>query len=59
MNLDSRQKPAVAGEPLLPVFFFSELAAVALGLGRTAAWFKRHLIDVRPVLGRLEAKPSA
>jgi len=59
MNLDSRQKPAVAGEPLLPVFFFSELAAVALGLGKTAAWFKRHLIDVRPALGRLEAKPSA
>jgi len=57
-NLDSRQK-AGAGEKLLPVFFFTELAAVALEVGRPNAWLGRHLIDPRPVLERLEARESA
>jgi len=59
MNLDSRQVPAEPGQPLLPVFFFTELAAVALGVGKPKAWFKRHLIDVGPALGVLEARESA
>ncbi len=59
MNLDTRQKPATPGEPLLPVFFFTELAAVALGVGKPQAWWKRHLTDVRPALELLEAKRSA
>ncbi len=59
MNLDSRQKPGPVGEPPLPVFFFTELASVALGIGQPKAWFKRHLTDVKPALGVLEAKKSA
>jgi len=59
MNLDSRQKPATAESPLLPVFFFTELASVALGAGRPEAWFRRHLIDVRPAVEVLEATQSA
>ncbi len=59
MNLDSRQLPVKQGEPLLPVFFFSELAALALGVGNPKAWFKRHLADVGPALRTLEAKKSA
>jgi heterodisulfide reductase subunit B len=59
MNLDTRQKPATPGEPLLPVFFFTELGAVALGVGKPQAWWKRHLTDVRPALELLEAKRSA
>jgi len=58
MNLDSRQKPG-PGEPPLPVFFFTELACLALGIGRPEAWFRRHLTDVRPALEVLEAKQSA
>lgn len=58
-NLDSRQK-AGPGESLLPVFFFTELAALALGAGRPETWFRRHLIDCGPALRVLEeAKHSA
>lgn len=60
MNLDSRQKPA-AGDIPLPVFFFTELAAVATGVdpNRAQRWWKRHLTDVGPALKLLEAKESA
>lgn len=59
MNLDSRQMPDKPGEPLLPVFFYSELAALALGVGDPKAWFKRHVTDLGPALRVLEAKKSA
>jgi len=62
MNLDSRQGPGPAGEAPLPVFFYTELLALALGVGRPEAWFRRHLVDVRPALaglGGLEARDSA
>jgi len=49
-NLDSRQGDQV--EPL-PVFYFTELLGLGLGVADTDRWFKRHLIDPRPVLGRL------
>jgi heterodisulfide reductase subunit B len=58
MNLDSRQKPG-PGESPLPVFFFTELAAFALGVGRPEVWWKRHLVDVAPALAAVEAKKSA
>jgi len=57
-NLDSRQE-AGPGEELLPVFFFTELAAVALEVGRPEVWLGRHLINPRPVLEGLEARENA
>lgn len=59
VNLDSRQVPAKPGDPLLPVFFYSELAALALGVGDPKAWFRRHVTDLGPALRVLEAKKSA
>lgn len=49
-NLESRQ--GGQAEPL-PVFYFTELLGLGLGVAKTDRWFKRHLIDPRPVLGRL------
>ena len=46
MNLEIR---CTTPNPL-PVFHFSELLALALGLGSGVNWFQRHLIDPRPVL---------
>ncbi len=36
----------------LPVFHFSELLALALGIKSRKEWFDRHLIDPRPLLQR-------
>ena len=48
-NLDAR-----ASENLrLPVFYFSELVALALGLPGTATWFKLHMVDPTPLMGSL------
>ena len=49
-NLDSRQGRQ---EEPLPIFYFTELLGVALGVAGTERWFKRHLVDPRPVLERL------
>ena len=49
-NLDSRQ--GHRGEPL-PVFYFTELLSLALGVPETDRWFRRHLVDPRPLLKRL------
>jgi heterodisulfide reductase subunit B len=37
-------------QPKLPIFHFSEILALALGETNFSGWFKRHLIDPRPVL---------
>jgi heterodisulfide reductase subunit B len=48
-NLDAR-----ASENLrLPIFYFSELVALALGLPGPATWFKLHSVDPTPLMGGL------
>ncbi|OFW59467.1 MAG: hypothetical protein A2W01_07140 [Candidatus Solincola sediminis] len=54
-NLEMRQgegKFAFPQEYDLPVFFFTELLGLALGLEKAEEWFSRHLIDPRPLLAR-------
>jgi len=52
-NLEMRQKEGRLSFGLehdLPVFFFTELLGLALGLPSAEEWFSRHLIDPRPLL---------
>lgn len=52
-NLDTRQREAAAAanHPYnLPVFYLTELVALALGYPRTYVWWRKHLVDPRPVL---------
>jgi len=46
-NLDTRQ-----GERGLPVMYFTELLACALGLEGTEAWWRRHMVNPVPVLAK-------
>jgi heterodisulfide reductase subunit B len=46
VNLEMRQ----AAEPRMPVFYFTELLGLALGLPEAAKWWRKHLIDPRPAL---------
>lgn len=48
-NLDMRAKP----ELRMPVFYFTELIGVALGLTGSREWFKLHNIDSKPLLSGL------
>lgn len=48
INLDTRQKGH-----RMPIFYFTELLGLALGLPGTDGWFKRHAIDPRPLLRSL------
>jgi heterodisulfide reductase subunit B len=34
----------------IPVLHLSEILALALGAERYGSWFKRHLVDPRPIL---------
>lgn len=55
-NLDMRQKEAARSlgrDYHLPIFYISELVALALGHPKPEAWWKKHLVDPRPVLARL------
>jgi heterodisulfide reductase subunit B len=49
-NLDMRARP----EEQLPVFYFTELIALAMELEGPEKWFKLHNIDPRPLLQSLE-----
>lgn len=52
-NLDLYQKDISAhfGESYnLPVFYFTELVGLALGLPGATAWLKRHMVDPIPLL---------
>jgi heterodisulfide reductase subunit B len=49
-NLDMRQPDASR----LPVFYFTELMALALGLAGPERWFKSHNVDPRPLLKSLQ-----
>jgi heterodisulfide reductase subunit B len=54
-NLEMRQKEGRLNFQLehdLPVFFFTELLGVALGIPGAEEWFSRHLIDPLPLLSR-------
>jgi heterodisulfide reductase subunit B len=46
VNLEMRQKL----EPKMPAFYITELAGLAFGLPDTDKWWRKHLIDPRPVL---------
>jgi len=46
LNLEIRSK--LPGR--VPVFHFSELLSLATGVGSGMGWFRRHLIDPRPLL---------
>jgi heterodisulfide reductase subunit B2 len=46
VNLEMRQ----LSEPKMPAFYFTELLGLAFGLPEANRWWKKHLIDPRPVL---------
>lgn len=48
LNLEIRSSQQVR----VPVLHFSELLSLAGGIGQGRGWFRRHLIDPRPVLRR-------
>lgn len=49
VNLEMRQDV----QPKMPAFYFTELLGLALGLSEAEGWWKKHLIDPRPVLERV------
>jgi len=52
-NLDRRQKDLAereTGAILLPVLYFTQLLALALGLGAEVCGFEMHVVDPRPLL---------
>jgi len=52
-NLEMRQSEGALSFRVphqLPVFFFTELIALALGLEEARSWFPKHLIDPQPLL---------
>ncbi|HEX9617702.1 MAG TPA: CoB--CoM heterodisulfide reductase iron-sulfur subunit B family protein [Anaerolineales bacterium] len=46
VNLEMRQ----LSEPKMPAFYFTELLGLAFGLPEADRWWKKHLIDPRPLL---------
>ncbi len=53
-NLDSRQGARLARkEPPVPVFYFTELMAMAFGLPRVNRWLRKRLVTPAPLLQRL------
>jgi heterodisulfide reductase subunit B2 len=50
VNLEMRQNGSA---PKLPVFYFTELVGLALGLPQAAAWWGKHLINPAPLLKSL------
>jgi heterodisulfide reductase subunit B len=52
-NLDTRQAEIEAARSKrynLPVFYVTELMALAFGDGRATRWWKKHFVDPRPLL---------
>jgi heterodisulfide reductase subunit B len=49
MNLDARQFQMEVDEPV-PVLYFTQLMALALGLPEKAAALHKNLVDPRPLL---------
>ena len=50
MNLETRRKE---NNNTLPVFYFTELMGLALGLKESNHWFAKHIIDPMPLLRSL------
>ncbi len=54
-NLEMRQREGrlrFGFEHDLPVFFFTELMGLAMGMEEAAGWLSKHLLDPRPLLWR-------
>lgn len=52
-NLDTRQEELAAATGVrydLPIFYFTELMGLAFAHKDSAIWFRRHLVDPRPLL---------
>lgn len=49
MNLESRR----GGRTNMPVFFFTELLGLAMGLNESSQWFAKHIVDPFPLLRSL------
>jgi heterodisulfide reductase subunit B len=52
-NLDTRQEEIGKAKGVaynLPIFYFTELLGLAFGLKGAQKWFRRHLVDPRPLL---------
>ena len=50
VNLEMRQ----TAEPRMPAFYITELVGLALGIPEAEKWWRKHLIDPRPVLHSAE-----
>ncbi|MEW5956425.1 MAG: heterodisulfide reductase-related iron-sulfur binding cluster [Chloroflexota bacterium] len=50
VNLDARQSQLELDFEL-PVFYLTQLMALAFGLGEKQAWLSKNMVDPRPVLG--------
>ena len=53
MNLDARQMQMDIDEPM-PIFYFTQLMALAFGLPQKAVALNKNLVDPRPLLQRKE-----
>jgi heterodisulfide reductase subunit B len=51
-NLDMRQ-PKDGGSQPMPIFYFSELSALAFGSSNLKGWLAKHLVDPSSLLKRL------
>jgi heterodisulfide reductase subunit B len=63
-NLDGRQRqlaldpqPGRPGE--IPILYFTQLMALAFGLGEKAAALTKNMVDPRPQLSRQRGSPSS
>jgi heterodisulfide reductase subunit B2 len=52
-NLDMRQ-PKNGNSHQMPIFYFSELSALAFGSSNVKAWLMKHLVDPSGLLARLK-----
>jgi heterodisulfide reductase subunit B2 len=51
-NLDTYQLKET-GHHAIPLFYFSELTALAFGCSKTKEWFEKHMVNPFPLLERL------
>lgn len=51
LNLEMRQN---GKEEAMPIFYVTELMGLAFGLEGAPAWWRKHLVDPRPLLSTLE-----